>query len=412
MTGLGTSAVESPQVTAGSTLGKLRYLLILGGLSAFPPLSIDMYLPALPTMSDDLHASDATLQVTLTTFILGLAAGQLVAGPLSDSFGRRKPLLAGLVLYTISAVLCALSPSVGLLIAARLLAALGASAGIVIARAVVRDLFAGTQMTKFFSTLLLVSGVGPVVAPVLGGQLLRLTSWRGLFVALTVFGAVLLIAVAFALPESLPVKLRRPARLGATLRTYGRLLADRGFFGYALSGGLMFAGLFAYVSTSSFVLQGFYGLSPQQYSLIFGTNGLGLVLAGQLNGRLVNRFPERRLAVTGLIIATLGGTGVLLAGLLSLPLPALLVPLLCQVAMIGVVMPNATSLALAEQPEHAGAASALMGVMQFAIGALATPLVDLGGSRNAVAMGSVMAGFAVTALLVFSTLPRARRATS
>lgn len=401
-----TSAVGCSHEATAAKPGKLRYLLILGGLTAFPPFSVDMYLPALPRMSSDLHASGTAVQFTLTAFIIGLAAGQVVVGPLSDSFGRRKPLLIGLVLYCIAATLCALSPSVGMLIAARLLQAFGAAAGIVIARAVVRDLFSGTEMTKFFSTLLLVFGIGPVIAPVLGGQLLRLTSWRGVFVVQAVFGVLLVIAVLAALPESLPADRHRPARLGATLRTYGQLVSDRGFLGYALAGGLWFAGLFAYVSASSFVLQDFYGLSPQQYSLAFGANGIGIVLAGQLNGRLVNRFPERRLLATGLAVGTLGGTGVLLAGLLSLPLPALLIPLFCQVSMIGVVMPNATSLALAEQPEHAGSASALMGVAQFTIGALATPLVGIDG----VPMGAVMAGFALTALIVFVTVIRTRRA--
>ncbi|WP_027947259.1 multidrug effflux MFS transporter [Amycolatopsis taiwanensis] len=403
---MSTSAVQSSQGETTAKAGKLRYLLILGGLSALAPFSIDMYLPALPRMSSDLQASDAALQFTLSAFIIGLAAGQLVAGPLSDSFGRRKPLLAGLVLYSLAVALCAMSPSIGVLIAARMLQAFGAAAGIVIARAVVRDLFSGRQMTKFFSTLLLVSGIGPVLAPVLGGQLLRLTSWRGVFVVQALFGVLLLIAVLSMLPESLSADRHRPARLGATLRTYGRLLADRGFLGYALAGGLMFAGLFAYVSASSFVLQGFYGLNPQQYSLVFGANGVGIVLAGQLNGLLVNRFPERRLLAAGLAIGTVGGAGVLVAGVLSLPLAALLVPLFCQVSMIGLVMPNATSLALAGQPDHAGAASALMGVAQFTIGALATPLVGIDG----VPMGAVMAGFALTALIVFVTVARARRA--
>lgn len=236
------SAVGSSQETTKTKPRKLRYLLILGGLSAVPPLSVDMYLPALPRMTGDLHASEATLQFTLTAFILGLAAGQLIAGPLSDSVGRRRPLLIGLALYTASAVLCALSPSVGVLIVTRLLQAFGAAAGIVIARAVVRDLFSGTEMTKFFSTLLLVFGVGPVIAPAIGGQLLRLTSWRGVFVVQTAFGVLLLLVVLFALPESLPADRRRPARLGSALRTYGKLLADRGFLGYALSGGLTFGG--------------------------------------------------------------------------------------------------------------------------------------------------------------------------
>ena len=387
----------------------LRYALLLGGLSAFAPLSIDMYLPALPRMVGDLHSSESTLQFTLTAFIVGLALGQLVAGPISDSVGRRRPLIAGLGLYVVMSVLCAVSPAAGPLVAFRALQAVGAAAGIVIARAIVRDLYSGTAMTKFFSMLMLVSGLGPILAPVIGGQVLRLTSWRGVFVVLTVFGALLLLAVALALPEPLPPERRRPARLGSTLRTYGRLLADRSFLGYALAAGLMFAGLFAYVSASSFVLQDLYGLSAQAFSLVFAANGVGIVVAGQLNGVLVGRFPERRLLATGMTLSAVGGLGVLMAAVLSLPLPALLVPLLMLVSSIGLVMPNASSLALAEHPHSAGSASALLGVMQFVIGGLATPLVSLGGAASAVPMGTVMAAFAVAAMLVFLTLTRPAR---
>ncbi|NKQ54164.1 Bcr/CflA family multidrug efflux MFS transporter [Amycolatopsis sp. K13G38] len=385
----------------------LRYALILGGLSAFAPLSIDMYLPALPTMVEDLHSSDATLQVTLTGFIIGLALGQLVIGPVSDAMGRRKPLLAGLALYAVMSVLCALSPSAGLLVGFRLLQAIGAAAGVVIARAIVRDLYSGTAMTKFFSMLMLVSGLAPILAPVVGGQLLRATSWRGVFVVLTVFGAALLLAAAFALPEPLPPQRRRSARFGATLRNYWSLLRDRSFLGYALAAGLMFAGLFAYVSASSFVLQDVYGLSPQQFSLVFGANGVGIVLAGQINGRLVGRFfRERTLLATGLTLSTVGGLGVLLAAVFALPLPALLIPLVLLVSSIGLVMPNASSLALAEHPHNAGSASALLGVMQFVIGGMATPLVSIGGAASAVPMGTVMASFAVAAVVVFRTMTR------
>jgi DHA1 family bicyclomycin/chloramphenicol resistance-like MFS transporter len=386
--------------------GKVRYALLLGGLTAFAPLSIDMYLPALPGMTSELHTSDTALQVTLTTFIVGLALGQLIVGPLSDALGRRKPLIIGLVVYALSSVLCALSPSAGALIAARGLEALGAAAGIVISRAIVRDLFSGVAMTRFFSMLMLVSGLGPVLAPVVGGQLLRLTSWRGVFVVLAVAGAALMIAVSFALPEPLPPDRRRPARLGATLRTYGELLADRSFIGYVLAAALLFAALFAYVSASSFVFQGVYGLSPQEFSFVFGMNGLGIVLAGQLNARLVGRYRERRLLGVSLLMATLGGLGVLLAAVFTLPLPALLVPLVFVVSSMGMVTPNAASLALAGQPHRAGSASALMGMLQFVIGGLATPLVGIGTESSALPMGVAMAGFAATALILFATMTR------
>ncbi|HEY3709167.1 MAG TPA: Bcr/CflA family multidrug efflux MFS transporter [Amycolatopsis sp.] len=386
--------------------GTLRFLLILGGLSAFGPLSIDMYLPALPRLAVDLGASDSTVQLTLTAFIVGLAVGQVVAGPLSDAYGRRVPLLIGLALYVVGSVAAAVSPDITLLIIARAVQAMGAAAGIVISRATVRDLFSGKAMTKFFSMLMLVNGLAPIIAPVLGGQLLNFTTWRGVFVVLTGFGVLLLVVVAVAMPEPLAVANRTPARLGGVLRTYAGLLADRAFLGYALASGLMFAGLFAYISGSSFALQGVYGLSPQQFSLVFGLNGVGIVLAGQLNGRLVGRFSERTLLAAGLTVAAVGGLGVLFAVTAGLPLIGLVIPLLVVVSSIGLVMPNASSLALAEHARSAGSASALLGVLQFAIGGVATPLVGLGGPGTAVPMAATMAGFGVLALLAFLTLTR------
>ncbi|MFE0028475.1 multidrug effflux MFS transporter [Amycolatopsis sp. NPDC059021] len=385
---------------------RLKFALILGGLSAFGPLSIDMYLPALPAMAGDLRAADTTVQLTLTAFIVGLAIGQLVLGPLSDMLGRRRPLIAGLVLYVLGSVLCALSPNAELLITARGVQAIGAAAGIVIARATVRDLFSGIAMTKFFSVLMLVNGLAPILAPIIGGQLLNWTSWHGVFVTLAVFGALLLIVVVLALPEPLPVELRSSARFGEVLRSYAALLADRVFVGYALASGLMFGGLFAYISGSSFALQEVYGLSPQAFSLVFGLNGVGIVLAGQLNGRLVGRFTERSLLTAGLIAFAVGGAGVLAAAAGGLGLIALLVPLFVMIASIGLVAPNSSSLALAEHARSAGAASALLGVVQFVVGGFATPLVGLGGKGSATPMALVMAGFAVLALLAYVGLTR------
>jgi DHA1 family bicyclomycin/chloramphenicol resistance-like MFS transporter len=398
---------ETPQKTK-----RLRYALILGGLSAFGPLSIDMYLPSLPTMSGDLHSNEPTLQLTLSAFIVGLAVGQIVLGPLSDSLGRRRPLIAGLALYALTSVLCAVSTSAGLLIGARALQAVGAAAGIVIARATVRDLYSGTAMTKFFSMIMLVTGLAPILAPVIGGQILALASWRVVFVVLTAFGALLLVVVTFALPEPLPPELRRPARLGATLRTYAGLLTDRIFVGYALSAGLMFAGLFAYISGSSFVLQDVFGLSPQQYSLVFAANGIGIVLVGQLNGFIVGRLAERTLLTTGISVAAVSGVLVLLAATLNLGLAGLLPPVVVLVSSIGLVMPNSNSLALAEHPDSAGSASALLGVLQFVIGGLATPLVGLGGGHSAVPMAIVMSAFTLAALVTFATLTRGAQATA
>jgi DHA1 family bicyclomycin/chloramphenicol resistance-like MFS transporter len=400
------TTAERPQVAPTV----LRLALVLGGLTAFGPLSIDMYLPAMPRMAGDLHAADATVQLTLTSFIIGLAVGQLVIGPLSDSLGRRRPLLLGLGLYVVGSVLCAISPTSGVLIAARAVQAVGAAAGLVIARATVRDRYSGVAMARFFSTLMLVNGVAPVLAPVIGAQLLNWTSWRGVFVTLAVIGSVLLAVVALLLPESLPATLRSPARPAAVLRTYAGLFGQRSFIGYAVASGLMFAALFAYISGSSFALQGVYGLSPQEFSLVFGFNGVGIILAGGVNRRLVGRFSEHALLLSGLLLAAVSGLGVLAAVVLGLGLVGLLVPLFFLVSAIGIVMPNATSFALADQARSAGAASALLGVLQFVIGGgLATPLVGLGGPGTALPMAAVVAGFSLLALLVSVAVNRPAR---
>lgn len=379
---------------------------MLGGLSAFGPLTIDMYLPALPAMSGSLSASASTVQLTLSAFMVGLALGQLVVGPLSDTWGRRRPLLVGLVVYAAGSLACVVAPTVELLVAARVVEAVGAAAGIVIARAVVRDLFSGTEMTKFFSLMMLVNGLAPVLAPVVGAQLLRLTSWQGVFVVLSCLGVLLLVAVVLVLPETLPAQRRTTGRLGDNLRTYRALLADRSFLGYALSSGLMFAAMFAYISGSTFVLQDVHGLSAQQFSLVFATNSLGIIALSQLNGILVGRYGERTLLRAGLVVAAVGGVVVLVVATLDLPLWTLLLGLFLVVPNIGLVSPNASSLALAEHGATAGSASALLGVMQFVFGGLAAPLVGIAGAGTAVPMGVVMCSFTGLALLVFVTLAR------
>jgi MFS transporter, DHA1 family, multidrug resistance protein len=384
----------------------VRLVLILGSLTAFAPLSIDMYLPAFPSLSADLRSGPSAVQLTLTACVIGLSVGQLVAGPLSDSLGRRRPLLVGLVVYTVLSAACVVAPSIYALAGLRLLQGAGGAAGIVIASAAVRDRFAGVAMARFLSTLLLVNGLAPIAAPVIGGQLLRFMSWRGVFVVLTAIGVVLLVVCLTWFEESLPVDQRQPGSLRATVRSFGRLIADRSFTGYAVTGGLAFAAMFAYISGSSFVLQDIFGLSPQQFGLVFGMNALGIVAVGQLNRWLVGRFPTRLVLGISLGAATVGGGLVLVAILAGLGLPALLPGLFVVVASTGCVLPNTRALAMADHADLAGTAAALLGLSQFAVGGVVAPLIGVAGTGTAVPMAVVIAALVVLALAAFGLTAR------
>lgn len=386
---------------------KAGLALILGGLTACGPLAIDMYLPALPQLTRELGATSAEVQSTLMTVLLGLAFGQLVAGPISDSVGRRKPLLVGLTIYVVASVLCALSGSVYLLAAVRFLQGFGASAGMVIARAAVRDLYSGAEAARFFASLMLVVGVSPILAPIIGGQILRYTDWRGVFGVLTVLGMVLVLVVLFILPETKPPQWRQPARLGATLRTFRGVLREPMFLGNTLASGFMMSAMFAYISGSPFVFQGIYGLSPQGYSLLFGANAIGLVGGTQLSSRLVGRVAsEAQLLLGALSCAALAGAVMVFAIARGFPLWTVLVPLFVMVASVGFGQPNALLLALARHQRISGSASALLGVCQFVIGSLATPLVGLGGVATALPMVLVMFSVVLVATLAHVTMGR------
>ncbi|MFF1483949.1 multidrug effflux MFS transporter [Streptomyces sp. NPDC058319] len=379
--------------------------LILGGLTATPPLAMDMYLPSLPEVTRTLHAPAATVQLTLTACLAGMALGQLVVGPMSDRWGRRRPLLAGLAVYVVATALCALAPNVEALVALRLAQGLAGAAGIVIARAVVRDLYDGVAMARFFSTLMLISGVAPVVAPLIGGQILRVTDWRGVFAVLTVVGALLGAVVWARLPETLPPAARHEGGVGEALGSMRRLLADRVFTGYLIAGGFAFASLFAYISASPFVIQEIYGASPQTFSLLFGLNSIGLVAVGQLNGAvLVGRLRMDRVLGAGLLVVIAAATALLLmaAGAFGdvglIPVAAALFVLM---SAMGITLPNTQTLALMRTKRNAGSASALLGASSFLIGAVASPLVGIAGEHTAVPMAVVQLAAALVALGCF-----------
>jgi MFS transporter, DHA1 family, multidrug resistance protein len=401
---------ESQETALVSLPRRVQLVFILGALTAFGPLSIDMYLPALPALSRDFGIGASQVQLTLSACLLGLALGQAIAGPISDALGRRRPLLIGLVAYALASLLCAISPSVLVLTMLRFVQGFAGAAGIVIARAIVRDLHSGVAVARFFSLLMLVNGLAPILAPLFGGLLLRFTSWRGVFFVLTVVGTFLLLAAATGLRETLPLDRRQSGGIRATITTFRQLLANRSFVGYALSCGLAFSAMFSYISGSPFVLQDLYGLSPQLFSIIFGMNALGLVIVGQINGRLVGRVPPIRLLAAGLVAIAIGGVALLVVVATgSLGLVGILPSLFVVVSSLGLVLPNATALALAGHPRTAGSASALLGTLQFSIGAAVAPLIGAFGIATALPMAVVMAALGVSALGAFVLLGRGMR---
>lgn len=374
---------------------------MLGMLSTFGPISLDLYLPSLPELSSELNTSTSSAQLTITACLLGLAVGQLIAGPLSDQFGRRRPLLIGLVAYLLASLACAFAPTIELLIVLRLLQGLAGAAGLVIARAVARDLYSGNALLIFFARLTLVSGLAPVVAPLLGGQLARVMDWRGIFVVLAGFGLVLVLAGLLGVPESLPPEQRSAGGLQANLAGFRELLADRLFLGAAFASGLAGAAMFAYIAGATFVLQRIYLMSPQGFSYAFGINALGIMAMAQVGARLARTWPTVRVLGFGLGLNLLGAVGVLVSVLFGAGLVPLLIALWVMVSSVGLVFPTATTIALADYPHQAGRASSLLGLGQYIGGALVAPLVGLAGEHTAVPMGVVVVGVSVAAGLVF-----------
>src|SRR5437870_3897170 len=337
-------ALTSSEVApVGTWFRRARIFVLLGGLTAFGPLSIDMYLPALPAIGRDLAASESVIQLTLTACLTGLALGQILAGPLSDRLGRRRPLLIGVAGYVLASLLCATAPAAPLLVGFRLLQGLAGAAGIVIARAIVRDLYVGAAAARYFSRLVLIMGLAPILAPVLGAQVLRISSWRGIFLVLTIVTALLWLGAALALPETLPAARRSAGSLAGTLNIFGQLLRDTPFVGYAVAAGLAFGAMFAYIAGSPFVLQGIFHVSPQTFSLIFGMNALGFVLASQINGSLVSRIRPARLLTGGLIANATAGLALLFVVVSGFGLLAVLLPLFLLASSVGFIVPNSTA---------------------------------------------------------------------
>lgn len=370
----------------------VSWLILLGALIAIGPLTTDMYLPAFPALAADLGAPAGSVEFTLASYFVGLALGQLFYGPLSDRFGRRRPFLAGLVLYIAASAACALAETVASLTFWRFLQALGGCASMVIVRAVVRDRCNAREAARAFSLLILVMGLAPILAPLLGGWLVAAFGWRAIFGLLGLYGLFGALAVWRGLPETHDTRHAAPLRLGRVLGDYGRLLANRAFLGYTLSGGLAFAGMFAYIAGSPHVLITLHGLPAELFGWVFGANALGFVAASQINARLLSGHALTRLLNAALVLPALAGVGLVVVGLVwgSTWLP-MLAGFFIYVTSLGFIGPNATAAALATHGQQAGMASGLMGALQFALATLAGGLVGVWHDGSAQPLFLVMA---------------------
>ncbi|WP_375504670.1 multidrug effflux MFS transporter [uncultured Jatrophihabitans sp.] len=392
--------------TDGSHARGISVLLILGALVALGPLSTDAYVPGLPRLADDLSSSASMAQLTVTTCLIGLAVGQLLAGPMSDALGRRRPLLIGVAVYAVAGFACALAPNIWLLILFRGVQGVGGAFALVIAYACVRDRYTGNAAARYFSLLLLVTGLAPILAPLVGAQILSLSGWRAIFVALAALSGAVLIACVGWLPESLPRQSRQSGGLRATGEVYVRLLKDRSLVGYALTNAFVFSAMFAYISGSPFVLEDLHGLSPRQYSIVFAVNALGLVAAAQASGRLVRHVEARLLLSVGAIGSAVGGVALFVFVTAGAGLWPLLAGFFVVVTSVGLVLPNAAALSLEHHGANAGAAAALLGFSQYLFGGLAAPLVGIHASNGALPTAVVIALLGVAATITLATLER------
>jgi DHA1 family bicyclomycin/chloramphenicol resistance-like MFS transporter len=417
----GGPGVTAEDFAPGKTGGRTRVMptgwrqvALIGTMSIFGPLCIDMYLPALPQINRDLHASASAVQLTLTACLIGIAAGQLLIGPISDRLGRRLPLLIGLASFVFSSLACAVAPNIYFLIAFRLIQGMGGAAGVVISRSIVRDLYSGVALARFFATLMLATGVGPVFAPQLGSWVMAFTDWRGVFVVLALFGVLLLFSAWYRVPETLPPGKRLAGSILSTLGTMVGVARDRVFLGYVLACGLGMGGTFAYIAGSSFVLQNIYGLTPTGYGLVFAFNACGMIIGAQVSGKLTARVGTSRLLTAGLTTMVAGGAVLFFVVSTRVVGLAGVIPALWVVMFgFGFVGPNAAALAMQRYPQAAGSAAAVLGCFQFGLAALIAPLAGIGGTHDATPMIALILGMpaaAVASRFILSGSGRRQRA--
>jgi MFS transporter, DHA1 family, multidrug resistance protein len=398
----------TPESPTGAA--RVRLILVLGALIALGPLTIDMYLPALPAIADDLQTSSSAVQLTLTGTLLGLGLGQLAIGPFSDAVGRKLPLVLGTAVHVLASLLILAAPNVAVLGLLRVLQGVGAAAAMVVAMAVVRDLFSGRAAATALSRLMLVMGAAPILAPTLGAAVLLQGSWRWVFAVLAVLGVALMLVAVFLLKETLPPARRRTGAFGPVLATYRSLVTDKQFVVLTLVAALGMSALFSYVSGSSFVLQDGYGLDQQQFGLVFGIGAVAIIGASQFNVVLLNRYSPEQIVLWALGGAVVSGVVLTTLTLFGGGLIGFVVPLFFLLGTIGFVLPNAPALALSRHGEAAGTAAALLGATQFALGALIAPLVGLLGNDGPAMAVTMTAGAAVAWLALGATVLQGRRA--
>jgi DHA1 family bicyclomycin/chloramphenicol resistance-like MFS transporter len=386
---------------------RLVYVLVLGALTALGPFTVDLYLPAFPVLQDELGVSAAAVQLTLTGTMVGFGFGQLIVGPWSDKVGRRLPLILATALHIAASVGAAFAPDIVWLSVFRLLQGFGAAAGGVVAMAMVRDLFGGKPLVRMLSRLALVNGLAPVLAPVIGSQLLAVMDWRGVFVVLAIYGAVVVAAVSFFIVETLPESRRHVAGHSTLRDRYAALFRDRVYLGAAIIGGMTFTGLFGYLSTSSFLFQEVYAFTAQQYGMLFAVNSIGIIIGVQTSSRLMRGpvQPQWILAITTIVqfsmavaIMVLDSSG---AGFWGTAIPLWIFILSC-----GFAFPAVQVLALAHHGAEAGTAASLLGALNFGLAGLISPLIGLMGVGSAVPMAFVMLLAAAVAIVALWALVR------
>ncbi len=386
---------------------RLGLVLLLSSLGILGPLNIDMYLPSFPDIASDLNASASLVQLSLTTCLIGFAVGQILIGPISDAKGRRTPLLISISLFVLSSLLCALAPNITTLVIARLLQGLTASAGLVLSRAVVRDVFTGRELTKFFALLMIINAAAPMIAPMTGGALLLLpfASWHTIFYFLSFLGICIVLLIANRLKETLPPEKRLPSSMKESVRTITSLFKDRSFMGYALTVGFIHGGSFAYVSGTPFVYQGIYGVSPQVFSILFGINGLAIITGSFIIGRFGGIIHERKLLRTAVIIAV-SATGLLLImTMIKGPLASLVICIFIYMTAMGMITTSTFTLAMEKQGHRAGSASAVLGMLPLLLGSLVSPLVGI-NEETAIPMGAILFGTSLIGMIAFFRLTK------